>query len=365
MNGAARAAARLARADPAVAGLGTLLDPHLLSEALGAEVRLTRLRYKAGTSIVAAVQSDEGPRWVAAYDGPDKAGKALRHGGGVRPVDSIAHAVTGPALSDRALARAVRSVESRSAGLARRAAVLRYNPHRRLVLDAGAHGIVKLTHHPVDRVLALHRHLFDRGVAVLEPRGLGSRAWSAPRWGIGDLSEVPSTDSAERAGAVLASLHGVGAAPGLVMADAAAEAAAAAAAVGGVLPELAERASALVACAPVTGRATVVHGDFSADQVLVGDGVRVIDLDRCGGGDPMRDLASFAADELLRTGRRVLSDALVAGYRGAQGVVDGDALRRWLPVCVLLRAIEPFRRGDPEWPARVHAAVALAEETAP
>ena len=42
----------------------------------------------------------------------------------------------------------------------------------------------------------------------------------------------------------------------------------------------------------------LVHGDFSADQVLVnGAAVRIIDFDRVRTADPAMDLGSFAAVE--------------------------------------------------------------------
>jgi len=130
------------------------------------------------------------------------------------------------------------------------------------------------------------------------------------------------------------------------------------------VPDLTARLARLGAALGAVGRgassrSVVVHGDFSADQVLVGDGVRLIDFDRVRADEPERDLGGLLAAEPDGSS---LAGALLDAYRAAGGAVDEEALRRRTVESVLLRAVEPFRTAQPDWRERVEAAVARAEE---
>lgn len=103
-----------------------------------------------------------------------------------------------------------------------------------------------------------------------------------------------------------------------------------------------------------------MHGDFAPAQVL-GErrgGVRIIDLDRFGHGDPRLDLGSFLATELLAGGTGGLTEALLDGY-GRPGV--GGELRPWAVHGLLTRLDEPFRSGRADWRAQISVRLALAE----
>lgn len=370
MTSAAVALARLIERDPRVPGLGVLLDADALAAALGHPVRLRRVRYKPATSVVAAFDSPRGSGWAAAYDGPDKARVSSVPHRRADLVPGVAHAVAGPARTDRAVAPAMRELERARPGQLTGARLVRHNPGRRLVLaEADGGAIVKVVARTPERLepAALAALLSDAAVPVLPVERLTDRAWRTPFWGDGDLAAAPSPDAAFRAGAALAALHRVPVPAAARPMPAPREAAAAAAAIAAVLPELASRAAALAERHPAGGPERTVHGDFSADQVLVGaDGeVRLIDLDRLGAGDPMRDLAGFAVEERLRPGARPLVTELIEGYRAAGGELDVDRLRAWVPLCALGRAIEPFRRCDPDWPALVDRALAVGEGWAP
>jgi len=370
MTPADAALLRLRERDPRVPGLGVLLDADALADALGHPVRLRRVRYKPATSVVAAFDSPCGPGWAAAYDGPDKARVSSVPHRRADPVPGVAHAVAGPARTDRPLAPAMRELDRARPGELTGARLVRHNPGRRLVLaEAGGGAIVKVVARAPERIepAALAALLSDAGVPVLPAERMTDRAWRTPYWGSGDLAASPSPDAAFRAGAALAALHRVPVPAAARPVPAPGEAAAAAAAVAAVLPEFAARAAALAARHPDRGPERTVHGDFSADQVLVdADGdVRLIDLDRLGGGDPMRDLAGFAVEERLRPGARPLVAHLVEGYRAAGGDLDVARLRAWVPLCALGRAIEPFRRCDPDWPALVDQALAVGEGWTP
>ncbi|MCW2132171.1 phosphotransferase family protein [Arthrobacter sp. VKM Ac-2550] len=107
------------------------------------------------------------------------------------------------------------------------------------------------------------------------------------------------------------------------------------------------------------GRAGFVHGDFSADQILVGsEGLRIIDLDRFGYGAVVSDLGCFAAVELLDTGTGTLTAALLEGYQEGQGAMSGvgldaDELNVWTACHLFSRILEPFRSCERDWRQRI------------
>ena len=79
--------------------------------------------------------------------------------------------------------------------------------------------------------------------------------------------------------------------------------------------------AAVGAAGPRRQQPVMVHGDFSADQVLVdGPAVRIIDFDRVTTSDPARDLGSFAAVEDIADPAGV---GPVAGGRKTAQLIDG------------------------------------------
>lgn len=178
-------------------------------------------------------------------------------------------------------------------------------------------------------------------------------------------------------GAALAALH---AQPGASLprrdARLTDELAAAARAVAVLYPQLGARAWLLaseLSAALGTEPATIapIHGDFYADQVLVGAGqATILDFDNAHRGDPAADLGSFAAHLQGAavaghgdTGAAgLLREALLAGY--ASGATPPPEERIWLhTAAALLRlAPEPFRRRVPLWHQQLAQLVAAAEQ---
>ncbi|NQX15824.1 phosphotransferase family protein [Rathayibacter sp. VKM Ac-2857] len=362
------AVADLARRDPALPALAELLDPRRLADALGHPLRVTRRRWKRAADVVVAFDAPDGPGWIASYADPAKLAKtrerAARVGVELREHPALA-ALSGPAHADRELSPTLRRLERSEPGLLERSRVLRHNPHRRLVLADGSR-VVKIVPRgaaaAVAEVARVQAELAARGVPVLAPTVLGSGAASTPWWGEGDLAEQPSAGAAEAAGAALARLHEVRGVR--VPAGSRDEVATAVRALADLAPGLAPRLERLVATlgAPrdaTPARSVVVHGDFSADQVLVGDGVRLIDFDRVRLDEPERDLGGLLAAEAPGS---ALAEALLEAYRAAGGAVDEAALRRRTASGVLLRAVEPFRTALPDWRERLDDAVTRAEE---
>ena len=146
--------------------------------------------------------------------------------------------------------------------------------------------------------------------------------------------------------------------------------------VGFICPQLARRADALarrlagqLAAAPAQHCA--LHGDFSANQVLVDDDtVAIIDLDWACYGDPADDLGNFIAQaerNALRgvlTPRRVelLKETLLNGYASATKRPLPERIGLYTAVEVFRRMRFPFRGREPDWPQRTEALLHRAEQ---
>lgn len=352
----------LAGRDRELRGLALLLDPTALGALVGAPARIRHVRYKPGTSLLASFDTTHGSFWAGVWQDGDKAESARRRSSAVSALPGIAHSAVGPARSDRVLVAALTRAERAEPAL-RDASVVRHNPGRRLVLRTRGE-YVKTAPGRADAALRHAHRLRSAGIPTVEARRLcGDHTWAAAAWGSGDLASHPSEAHAAAAGAALARVHAhSSSAPVEDTADG--RAAAAVRAVRTVLPALADRAHALSLRRPMAGSPALVHGDFSADQVLVDgrDEVRLIDLDRMGTGDPAQDLASFAVEELLRTGGSALTEALLGAYRTNGGTVSEGEWRSWMPLCALERVIEPFRHGEQDWPTLVESRLRQAEE---
>ncbi|WP_285136584.1 phosphotransferase [Microbacterium sp. lyk4-40-TSB-66] len=348
--------------DPGIPGLRTLLDPASFSDAVGAPVEVRHLRYKPGTSLLTAYTTPDGSFWAGAWAAPDKPDSAERRDPAVRALPGVPWSAGGPARSDRALTRAVRDAEKHEPSW-RRAEIVRHNPGRRLVLRGGGE-YAKTAPGRAGAALRNAEMLRSAGVPTLPPRLVADDTWATASWGEGDLASSPSPAHAAAAGRALARLHAIPVG-GIDAGDAPeTRARSAARALRIALPETARRVDEIARRVPSTQRRAIVHGDFSADQVLRGrEGrVRLIDLDRLEAGDPALDLAGFAVEEFVRTGDLATTTALFAAYQAQGGVVTEREWRAWTPLCALERAIEPFRRWRPDWPAAVAARLERAED---
>ncbi|MEO5780946.1 MULTISPECIES: phosphotransferase family protein [Arthrobacter] len=398
----------LAGRDPDLPCLAAVLDDGRLSELMGEDVRITRVRYKPHTSVlVAFVRTRDGSEdhgWAvtrAADPGAKLAGRAAdsaQNGGGIRflhpePLNRDAFIAVGSAADDWALRKNLRWLAQRGLGrlgavprpgelLDGTAQVLRYNPERRLVLLEPAPGaaiVIKTAAQPINESAErwLHERLQAQRVPVLPWLGdahcsrRGTRA--SPAWGNGDLAGGGTPLSARHAGNALAALHGItgpesgaGAGPGAVRGAPRGEApdqlAATLGMVAALVPDLEAPAARVAArlrrrledvtagVAPV-----LIHGDFSPDQVLVsGADVRLIDFDRARYGAAESDLGSFAAVEEIRRwqadpGPGPVTDDLLEGYSDAGGRFDPAAVTVWAAWRLFCNSVDPFRDRAADW----------------
>lgn len=424
-----------------------LIDRHRLSELLGREVRATRLRFKPGLSTSAVLMDAAGqepPGWIQVSHPAhlDKLGNALELAGQrgqqvhLAKVDglTIAH---GTIDTDPRLQKGLDSLrpehpsvtEAVSSG---RLQVLRYNPQRRLVLrQDGPHQdgspvdalVLRVT---TGRQVGTHaalRVIAGAGVPVVEPLGKdagprGRRVSVWPWFGAGDLASLSAADAgataagtaATAAGAALARLHRIQQPTAPAHGEAARMSQPfrrvpdSAAALSALVDDLAvldraaaERMRGLVSRVIAglnsrTWETGLIHGDFSADQVLVGrageDAVRLTDFDRAGLGPLVADHGSFVAAELLEAAVPDTTDpggsasglctdpaalplarALLSGYADADGTArqqdDPEALRPWTARALLGRVLEPFRAADPDWVAAINRRLDQVSEVAP
>jgi aminoglycoside phosphotransferase (APT) family kinase protein len=311
-------------------------------------------------------------------------GGVLLHG----PVD------TDPRLS-RGLATLAPVLPDVGAAIADgRVEVLRYNALRRLVLRghaagsvAAVSGVPAMTGVPateVVRVSAARRgpglraaaELAARGIpvgaAVLDPVTPTSRYVTVWPWVDGvDLAHTADPVAAGEAARALGALHAVADSLGghrvMSMLEAGEpptmRARRIVADVLAIAPDLTGRLERLLErlLEPGWDARHILHGDFSADQVIsgaagggvgdaAGDDIRIIDLDRIRLGDPHEDLGCFAAAELRRTGGWGLLPELVEAYPRP---VRRGALHAWTLHALVMRLLEPFRNASPTWRAEL------------
>jgi aminoglycoside phosphotransferase len=415
VTGADRA---LVRREPRLPGLAVLLDDAAFTELLatwlpGAGIRRARatyVRYKPGTSCLVSyrVETTTGERIVHARAERDDAAGRLRRlaaladgptslGPGALVIPQRALAVM-PFPTDRrlpALRTLADPVARRRLFGASAAAltVLAYKPERRLVARAGdlvlrayaadgwpaaataANSIARAGSSPVSAgelrvpavrtIAAAHRTL--------------ALAW-APGRPLEDFLGAPEGHRAAAAVArALRALHAcrsahalpvrTGAGRAAALADAGRAADVAGRVVGRRALALAERLGAALAARP-PGSA-VLHGDFSADQVLLDDrGAVLLDFDAAAIGHPVDDLASCLAELELRVVEGTLPRRRADAFGGAlvEAYADGPPRERELALltgaALLRRVAEPFRRRRPDWPAETDAVVERVAELA-
>ncbi len=248
--------------------------------------------------------------------------------------------------------------------------VLAYKPRRRAVVRVGG-DVVKFYAKEDEFSAAAHGLRASgrlHGVPSPGPGGvLASRKVTVQRHLSG--RQPRPDEAAEAAGRLLAELHAsdpcpLPAAPPGVQLKAAAATAGLIAALSDALGRRAESLLGRLARELPDGVPLVTaHGDFNSRQLLAsGDRLALVDFDGLCRAPAALDLATYAAyvvlgeDRALERARGVL-DALLEGYGSKP-----PALSWYLATCILRRSARPFRYFEPDWPQRVGAMLAAAEE---
>lgn len=386
--------------DPGLRSLDLLLDPDELSALFNRPVWTSHLRWKRGTSAVARLHDDDGVRWIALYstEASVKLEKTSRRARGWNlPLERYelddGVLASGPIPLDPRLYGALRPFRRYALAVpSPEVRVLKYNPLRRLVVDMMPDraqrivGRVSAAGHSMNRTML--SHLAEGGVPVLVPLDpallppgtpWGKHVEYLPWYGTGDLSGVPGPEAespAHSAGTALAVLHRqlplhrsqawrapAGRLRFLVSENVE------------LMPENLDRLervrSHLEGLLRRPGRAAVIHGDFSADQVLVdGSEVRLIDFERCTYGAAASDLGSFAAVEALGTAdscratvlKLPRTAALLSGYGADADTMSESEILAWTAFFLLNRLREPFRSCRPGWREHMEYRLGMIEE---
>ncbi len=395
--------------DARLPGLAELLEPDRLAtriEAAGARLsRRSHLRYKPGTSCVAGIILDDGDAFGYAVSeaARPKLDKIIRRAGpdAILVHDRERNLIIARARADRdlpALADPQAALAAVRPGPPATLRTLAYKPQRRWVGLADRPGeppLLLRAYWPAT-VADAHRRLTWYESLTGTRRIVG---WDA-RTGLIATTFQPGTSLAEQidrdtaddsalhdCGVALARLHDHPALPGPTVRQA--DPAATVALIGVLLPDQEARAQRILdrldATAPTARPVMPCHGDFSADQVIVGPGadlsevscpmtqlgsdkpvgrregagITLIDFDRSGLGDPAADLVGLSAAGL----ETAAFDRVLTGYRTVRPVPAG--LDRQLARALLLRAAEPFRSGATDWPAAIPERLTQIEEALP
>ena len=420
--------AKLVRRDPQLPGLGTLLDgaefaamlDRLYPEAGVKGVEPRYVRYKPGTSCLVGYRVEVGPGPLDVYAralNPRITAKiekaAERHSvpspleGGIKVLSDTA-VVVYPFPNDHEL-RALQWLEppaarremlkdlfpDRAELWEARLETLRYKPERRYVghlrapADLGA--VLKLYTREDFHTITDNVDTFVNRPPLRVPRRLSrSKRYraAAMEWLEGSLLRDAmarpdaGADLCRLVGASLACVHSQK--PKKLHTSCTAESyaqslAEGALAVSDIAPDLGERAQRL---ARRIGDLLVrrhwrsrraIHGDFSADQVILQNGTAaIVDFDRAGYGDPRIDLGSFRAKLAFDVMGGVLAEsqadacftALLEEYRLASAKDVTRKVDRFTAASLLLSAVEPFRHRHADWRGEMETLVAQAERLA-
>ena len=417
--------AEIARRDPALPGLATLLDDEAFLAALQAAcpdkaieaVEIDYARYRPGATCLVGCQIHVGGTRVAAYartHSPSvisKVEKARRSPGvpgllgpgrfvladdatvvSIFPNDSKVTALPAIGRPDSfdTLLRDLLPSESLRAGTALEPLV--YRPEHgfvgKLVRCNGRQAVLKLYADCTYRAASRRAEPFDSQeclrVAAMLARSDRHRAVVFEWLGGCLLSEAIHDPTFEvrtmlSVGRALAELHAYelpGLTP-LTPATTSESLRVTAAMIGSVCSaldasarHLAERLGALMLDQPPVHRR--LHGDFHPRQVLLdGGAVGFLDFDEGLVGDPTLDLGTFLAHlerevirgSLPRSRVEPLAEALLDGYEAAIGPPVRERVPLALAVGLLRLAPLCFRYREPDWPDRMAALLERAEES--
>lgn len=348
--------------------------------------RRTYLRYKPGTSCVAALTLASGPAFILAVSAAAQAKLdkyvVMARPGDVLALDAGRRLMLVRFTADRDLP-ALHGLEASVCSL---------------LPDLGAVSIETLVHKPQRRWVGLATTGRKRRSVLLRAYRTEDLAPSRERLDVAQRAanavRVPRLMAASTASALLAVEYLPGRSLDAALADQTAKADVAAAGealarvhqsdsaglsatdlaghdgtanlVATLRPNLAQRVTGAVAAlarsaAPYRAASALCHGDFSLDQVIVDDAgqLALVDWDRAGIGNPAADLASACAAGLDDHEMQ----ELLTGYSRVAPVPPD--LSWHLASARMQRLAEPFRLASPNWKAEIQERLAVIESSLP
>jgi Ser/Thr protein kinase RdoA (MazF antagonist) len=394
--------AALAARDGAIASIPLLLDPHALGELLrdrelltgSTDPAITYLRYKPGTSLVAAFRSNGTTGYaVAVADVARGRIERARRMGECAVVDEArgialylfphdAGMTELGRIADDELYRKVlrRTIANGARPKGPPPRLLGYKPERRCVLRVtGTHDGVLRFYPRAELARAVAAHAIARSRGRLRvARTLGSYArygTMMTEWLDGERIDLRVPGSLAAVGEALAELHRQGQGAALSGPTYLQRLSAMIPAIAALAPELRSEAEALVdrLCDRLrdASTTTLVHGDLHPGQVVVdGESIGLIDLDRITLADGRYDLGNLIAhterDALIGDDGIdpvQLRDGLLEGYRSA-GATCAESLDDFVAAGLLLMAAEPFRLRRENWRRETADLLSRARELA-
>lgn len=389
--------------DPALPGLAEILDASAMASILGLRSLVpTYLRYKPGVSCTAAfLHPDAGPLAAYAYPRDRYAEIRSRADMSSDPMVSFLDAkciLVVPARLDphlRALRRFLdparrpkylRKVISRREGFCKgEIRLLRYKPGRRLVARIDWKG--------KPRVALKITGAQDFNSALIGAAGAAAHGGASlvgassllralvTGWVEGEsicpelLGYTPDIAAVSAAGAALANLHTDPFRPAasVMPADDAGALSVVADDLAFLDVDLSRQAKSIgteisLRISDAHFVPALVHGDFSADQIVISkDRPVIIDWDNAACGDPSRDIGTFLArldaqaedGFLTRSEADNLGAALVEGYAREAGAFPSVHTAHHARALLLI-ASEGFRMRRPNWPDRAAALIGRA-----
>lgn len=359
--------------DVALPGLSALLDAGSLAREAGLEgLQAAYLRYKPGTSCTAGLVPDTDglDAWMAITAKSDRFNELAQRPKwrklGMVVLPNLP-ALLVPLAADRELPAAQRLVnpDRRARLLAKlglagaRLTVLRYKPGRRVVLRAdgpeGPRAVIKLHGFSSDFKAARAGARFCEragGPAVI---GVSKRNRAiAVSWVAGnELDAHASAQCFRLAGLALAAVH---ARPvcGTLRRFRPPAPQTTIHAIEALNPQLGAVARRLSLPELPDSVTCPIHGDFSADQVVVGrEGVSIVDWDRAAIGPPARDLGSALArldlDRTRGTDVTEAAEALFEGYVSLRPLPPADEIAAHRVHALLALSTDGFRARRAGW----------------
>ena len=153
--------------------------------------------------------------------------------------------------------------------------------------------------------------------------------------------------------------------------------------IGALCPQLNKRAQSLAArlvnsSFRTTTPASAIHGDFYAEQVLLGkNSAAILDLDEAAYGDPAADIGNFIArleldclgGKLTALRAESFGQALLEGYENSavsgqsSAHIESCRVKFYTAVGLFRLAPRPFRYHEPDWAEKIEAILERAEQT--